>query len=307
MNEPAVINNLHSIRDYIRWGTSLFSQAKLFYGHGTNNALDEAAFLVLHALHLAPDFPDSYLDTRLVDIEKTAVVELLQKRVETRQPAPYLTHESWFMGMPFYVDERVLIPRSPIAELIENSFEPWIDPDSVARILDMCTGSGCIAIACAETFPMAEVDAAELSEDALAVAQINVERFLLTDQVRLVQSDLFENLKGERYDVIVSNPPYVDAEDMGTLPDEFVHEPELALAAGIDGLDIVRRMLAEASEHLNPGGIMIIEVGNSALALELAYPEVDFTWLEFERGGDGIFLLDYDQIMSHRELFLARI
>ena len=302
-----VAEKLLTIRDYIRWGTSLFSQAKLFYGHGTNNALDEAAFLVLHALHLAPDFPDTYLDTRLVDSEKTAVVELLQKRVETRQPAPYLTHESWFMGIPFYVDERVLIPRSPIAELIEHSFEPWIDPDSVARILDMCTGSGCIAIACAETFPMAEVDAAELSEDALAVARINVERFLLADQVRLVQSDLFENLQGERYDVIVSNPPYVDAEDMASLPDEFVHEPELALAAGIDGLDIVRRMLAEASEHLNPGGIIIIEVGNSALALELTYPEVNFTWLEFERGGDGIFLLDYDQIMTHHELFLARV
>jgi len=302
-----VAEKLLTIRDYIRWGTSLFSQAKLFYGHGTNNALDEAAFLVLHALHLAPDFPDTYLDTRLVDSEKTAVVELLQKRVETRQPAPYLTHESWFMGIPFYVDERVLIPRSPIAELIEHSFEPWIDPGSVARILDMCTGSGCIAIACAETFPMAEVDAAELSEDALAVARINVDRFLLADQVRLVQSDLFENLQGERYDVIVSNPPYVDAEDMASLPDEFVHEPELALAAGIDGLDIVRRMLAEASEHLNPGGIIIIEVGNSALALELTYPEVNFTWLEFERGGDGIFLLDYDQIMTHHELFLARV
>lgn len=302
-----VSSQLLTIRDYIRWGTSLFSQAKLFYGHGTNNALDEAAFLVLNALHLAPDFPDSYLDTRLADNEKKAVVDLLQKRVETRQPAPYLTHESWFMGIPFYVDERVLIPRSPIAELIENNFEPWIDPDSVGRILDMCTGSGCIAIACAETFPMAEVDAAELSEDALAVAQINVERFLLTEQVRLLQSDLFENLKAERYDVIVSNPPYVDEQDMADLPDEYVHEPELALAAGIDGLDIVRRMLAEASEHLNPGGIIIIEVGNSALALELTYPEVDFTWLEFERGGDGIFLLNYDQLMTHHELFQARI
>ncbi|MBD3610289.1 MAG: 50S ribosomal protein L3 N(5)-glutamine methyltransferase, partial [Gammaproteobacteria bacterium] len=255
MSKELPTSQLQTIRDHIRWGTSLFSQAGLFYGHGTTNALDEAAYLVLHALHLAPDFPDSYLDTRLTDVEKKAATTLLQKRVETKLPAPYLTHEAWFMGMPFYVDDRVLIPRSPIAELIEKQFEPWIDPDGVARVLDMCTGSGCIAIACAEAMPWAEVDGAELSDDAIKVAEINVGRYELEEQVRLVQSDLFENLPSERYDIIVSNPPYVDVEDMESLPDEFRHEPEMALAAGLDGLDIVRRMLAEAKDHLNPGGI----------------------------------------------------
>ncbi|MBD3669953.1 MAG: 50S ribosomal protein L3 N(5)-glutamine methyltransferase [Gammaproteobacteria bacterium] len=301
------MSELHTIRDHIRWGTSLFSQARLFYGHGTVNALDEAAYLVLHALHLPPDFPDSYLDTRLTDTERQAVVSLLKKRVETRQPAPYLTNEAWFMGMPFYVDERVLIPRSPIAELIEQGFEPWTDPDGVARILDLCTGSGCIAIACAAAFPDAEVDASELSQEALAVAEINVERHQMEEQIRLVQGDLFANLERERYDIIVSNPPYVDAEDMEGLPNEYLHEPELALAAGFDGLDIVRRMLAEGSEHLNPGGIMVVEVGNSQPALELAYPEVEFTWLEFERGGHGVFLLTAEQLEEHQALFQSRL
>jgi len=300
------MKELTTIRDYIRWGTSLFSQAKLFYGHGTSNALDEAAYLVLHALHLAPDFPDSYLDTNLTEVEKHTVAELLKKRVETRLPSPYLTQEAWFMGMPFYVDDRVLIPRSPIAELIESGFEPWVDPAGVAQVLDLCTGSGCIAIACATVFPQAEVDAAELSEEALAVARINVERYHMEDQIRLVQGDLFENLQGERYDIIVSNPPYVDAEDMAALPEEYLHEPELALAAGVDGLDIVRQMLAQAAEHLNPGGILVVEVGNSQMALDLTYPEVEFTWLEFERGGHGVFLLTREQLDEHQTVFQAR-
>jgi ribosomal protein L3 glutamine methyltransferase len=294
---------LQTIRDFIRWGISLFNQHKIYYGHGTDNALSEAAYLTLYSLHLPPDFPETYFDSRLTDTEKQAVAEALMQRVEKRLPSPYITHEAWFMGLPFYVDERVLIPRSPVAELIAAGFEPWIDPDQVGSILDLCTGSGCIAIACASVFPEARVVGADLSPEALAVADINRARHGLEEQLVLVESDLFENLGGERFDVIISNPPYVDAEDMASLPDEYRHEPELALAAGFDGLDIVRRMLNQALDHLNPGGIIIVEVGNSAAALELAYPEVPFTWLEFEHGGEGVFLLSYEQLQHYQAQF----
>lgn len=299
-----VIDELATMGDFVRWGASRFNEAGLYYGHGTENALDEAFHLVSFALHLPHEIPPYMIETRLTREERSAVYALLKKRVDSRLPAPYLTHEAWFAGLPFFVDERALVPRSPIAELIEAGFEPWIDPERVENILDLCTGSGCIAIASALAFPFAAVDATDLSGDALEVARKNVARHEVEDQLNLVQGDLFQGLEGRRYDIIVSNPPYVDAEDMAALPKEFHHEPAFALAAGEDGLDIVRRILAQAGEYLNEDGILIIEVGNSAAALVEAYPDALFTWLEFEHGGHGVFLLTKTQIRECQQLFM---
>ncbi|TAN53478.1 MAG: 50S ribosomal protein L3 N(5)-glutamine methyltransferase [Methylococcaceae bacterium] len=303
--EPA-IEHLCTVRDFIRWGASRFQEAGLFYGHGTANALDEAAVLVLHALHLPFDLPEAYFDARLLPDERRQVVELLQQRVQKRLPAAYLTHEARFCGLPFYVDERVLVPRSPIAELIEQQFTPWLDPEGVRAVLDLCTGSGCIAIACAYAFPEAQVDAVELSPDALAVAQINVDKHQLAERLRLVAGDLYENLEYARYDLIVSNPPYVNRAEWQGLPAEYHAEPRMGLESGPDGLDCVRRILAQAGEHLNAGGILVVEVGSSAETLEAIYPEVPFTWLEFERGGDGVFLLTAQQVEEYADLFEKR-
>lgn len=303
MLREQAINELVTLRDFIRWGMSRFNEADLYFGHGTDNALDEAAYLVLHTLHLPPQVGEPYLETRLTESERRRVVDILLRRVEERLPAPYLTHEAWYGGIPFYVDERVLIPRSPVVELIEAHFEPWVQPEKVSNILDLCTGSGCIAITCAAAFPDAHVDAADISRDALAVATINIERYDMADQVRAVESDLFSALKGQRYDIVVSNPPYVDARDMAELPEEYRHEPAMALEAGPDGLDLVLKILYNAMYHLEPHGIIVVEVGNSREALEELLPEVPFLWLEFERGGDGVFLLTADKVREHHELF----
>ncbi|MGM0592937.1 MAG: 50S ribosomal protein L3 N(5)-glutamine methyltransferase [Pseudomonadota bacterium] len=303
MSTEQPVNDLRSIRDFIRWGWSRFNASELFFGHGTDNALDEAAYLVLHTLNLPPQVGEAYLDSRLTEPERRRVVQIINRRIEERLPAPYLTHEAWYGGIPFYVDERVLIPRSPIIELIEAQFQPWLQPEQVHSVLDLCTGSGCIAITCAAAFPDALVDAADISAEALDVARINIERYDMEEQVRAVQSNLFDSLKGTRYDVILSNPPYVDEQDMNALPDEFRHEPELALAAGKDGLDLVFTILYEAMFHLEPHGILVVEVGNSREALEELLPEVPFLWLEFERGGEGVFLLTAEQVREHHELF----
>ncbi len=291
-------SNLCTIRDFLRWATSRFNEAGLSYGHGTDRAWDEAVSLILPTLHLSQDIDCSILDAHLTQTECEKVSQLIERRVTERVPVPYLTHEAWFAGLSFYVDERVLIPRSPIAELIGNQFEPWVDTDQVHTILDLCTGSGCIAIACAKAFPESAVHASDISTDALAVAKINVLRHEVTNQVTLHHSDLFTDLPELKYDIIVSNPPYVDAEDMAALPAEYLHEPSLGLVAGHDGLDIVVSMLKNAYRYLNPHGILIVEVGNSEYALAEKFPAIPFTWLEFQHGGGGVFLLTAEQLLE---------
>ncbi|MDF3934508.1 50S ribosomal protein L3 N(5)-glutamine methyltransferase [Pseudomonas citronellolis] len=299
-------SRLLTLRDHIRWAVSRFHAEGLFFGHGTDNAWDDARQLVLGALHLPWEIADSYLDCRLEDDEREALRELLRQRIEERVPTAYLLGEAWFCDLPFVVDERVLVPRSPIAELIHGHFSPWL-AQRPARILDLCTGSGCIGIACAYEFPEAEVVLGDLSFDALEVANLNIERHELGERVYTVQGDGFAGLPGQRFDLIVSNPPYVDAEDFADMPPEYHHEPELGLACGDDGLDLVRRMLAEAADHLSEKGSLIVEVGNSQVHVEALYPEVDFTWLEFAHGGHGVFLLSAAQCREHQALFRSRV
>lgn len=299
MNHFEEFQQLKSAKDVIRWAASRFSEAKLDFGHGMSTAIDEAVYLVLRSLHLPVDTPSIYWDGLLTDSEKKQLYAQLERRVSERLPAAYIIQEGWFAGLSFFVDERVLVPRSPIAELVENQFEPWVDPEEVHSVLDLCTGSGCIGIACAYAFPGAQVDLADISSEALEVAEINIQRHDASKLVKTINSDGFKQLQGQTYDIIVSNPPYVDAEDMNALSAEFKHEPELGLSSGDDGLDLTRHILKHAAEHLTDNGILITEVGNSQYALEAAFPEVPFQWLEFERGGDGIFLLTKEQLQQY--------
>lgn len=294
------VSELHTLGDWVRFAASCMTRAEVYFGHGTDNAWDEAVQLVLQLLHLPPDANPLVFHTRLIDAERLRVVDALRARIEARKPLPYITHQAWCMGLPFYVDERVLIPRSPFAEWIAKHFEPWIDYQQVSAILEIGTGSGCLAIACALQFPDARVDAVDVSADALAVAKQNVARHHVEEQVELLLGDGYGPVATRQYDIIFSNPPYVGAAEMATLPAEYAHEPRGALEAADNGLALVKRIIAEATTHLRPGGILVVEVGNSDEALQAAMPEVPFVWLEQEQGGHGLFLLTYDDLQALR-------
>ncbi len=295
--------SLETMLDYIRWGASCFATQGLFFGHGTDNALDESVALVLHALKLRHDLPPMYLQSRVTKQERDAIEALFKRRIMERVPVPYLTNQVMFAGYSFYVDERALVPRSPIAELIEKRFQPWIQADRVNRILDVCTGSGCIGIASAHKFPQATVDLLDISPQALELAWENISQHGLEERVHTIKSDLFKYVDKNRYDIIISNPPYVSTGEMQELPREYQHEPTLGLEAGNDGLDIVIPLLRLAPSYLKPDGIIVVEVGLSADALQQRYPQVPFLWLEFEHGGEGVFILTAGQLSQYQAFF----
>lgn len=295
----AIAKQLESILDFYRFAISLAVHKIIYYGHGTDNPRDEFSFLILEALGLDYDYPANEWHARLPLFEKNYLAELLFKRIELKIPAPYLVNKAYFCQLPFYVNEDVLIPRSPIAELIENRFAPWIEEERVESILDLCTGSGCIAAAMSYAFPVAQVDAIDIDNKALKIAQKNIEDLGLEGTIRLIQSDGMDALVDERYDIIVSNPPYVSHDEMQTLPLEYTHEPQLALEAEDLGLALVHRILKDACKFLKPKGILVVEVGNSDHALIEAYPDMPFIWLEFERGGHGIFLLMAEDLKAY--------
>ncbi|MFV5214775.1 50S ribosomal protein L3 N(5)-glutamine methyltransferase [Azonexus caeni] len=286
-------HELITVRDFIRYAVSRFNAAQLFFGHGSDNAWDEAVYLTLHTLHLPLDRLEPFLDARLLPDERVRLLDLYSRRCQDRLPAAYLTNEAWLGEDRFYVDERVIVPRSFIAELLDEQLAPWVaDPWAVENALDLCTGSGCLAIKLALNFPNAEVDAVDLSKDALAVAERNIADYRLADRVHPLHSDAFAKLAGKRYDLIISNPPYVDAESVDALPPEYLHEPEMALGSGDDGLDFTRIILAEAKKHLSDDGILIVEIGHNRAALEAAYPDLPFTWLDTAAGDEYVFMLN---------------
>ncbi len=290
-------NELSTLRDLMRFSVSRFIEADLFFGHGTDNAWDEAAYLLLHTLHLPIDRLEPFMDARLTSEERATALKIIERRISERQPAAYLTNEAWLGDYCFYVDQRVIIPRSHIAELLQEQLSPWVDdPWAIHHVLDLCTGSGCLAILAAQAFPESKLDAIDLSPDALAVAKRNVDDYGLQARIQLILSDAFTEVPEQKYDLIISNPPYVNAESMATLPEEYRREPVLALASGKDGLDFVRILLSEAKNHLTPNGLLIVEIGDNREALETKYPELAFTWLDTHAGDHCVFMLRHEEL-----------
>ena len=297
----APVHELSTLRDWLRWAVSRFNEARLTFGHGTTNAYDEAAYLLLHALHLPLDRLEQFLDAQLTQPERAQLAQLFARRIDERVPAAYLTHEAWLGEFRFHVDERVVIPRSFIAELLPGGLEPFIrDSGRVTSALDLCTGSGCLAILLAHAYPNADVDAADISSDALAVAQRNVSDYGLADRVNLIRSDLFGNVPEKSYDLIISNPPYVTAVAMESLPTEYRHEPALALDGGDDGMDAVRVIVRDAPRFLSPDGVLVVEVGHNRDAAEAAFPRLPFTWLPASDVEEGVFLLPREALVAGR-------
>ncbi len=287
-----------SIRAWINWAEKEFSSANLYYGHGTSNAVDEAVYLISYALKTDFELTGFESEKSLSDENNKRIHELLSQRIRTKKPAAYLVNEAWFCGLPFYVDERVLVPRSPIAELIHDEFQPWIARDKINSILEIGTGSGCIALSCAYYLNNTTVTAVDIDDGAIAVANKNRQQMQLQDRVSVIKSDVFDTIPESTYDIIVSNPPYVGHQEYAGLPHEYKQEPVIGLTSGSDGLDCVRKILSRSALFLNPHGVLIIEVGNSQGALQKAFPQLPFMWLEFERGGEGVFLLERDHLIQ---------
>jgi ribosomal protein L3 glutamine methyltransferase len=292
-------NNFATVRDILRYAITRFNTEKLFFGHGTNNAFDEAAYLILHTLKLPLDQLEPFLDARLLQGEIDNLLRVVDRRTEDRIPAAYITKEAWLGGYRFYVDERVIVPRSFLAELIPEYFAPWIqDPAGVSHALDLCTGSGCLPILLADAFPDAQIDAVDISPEALQVARRNVDDYQLGERINLVESDLYSKLPARQYDLIISNPPYVNAESMRKLPQEYLQEPQLALAGGQDGMDLVRQIVKGAAQRLTPQGVLLVEIGNERVHAEAAFPELELTWVSTSAGDDMVFLVTAEQLQS---------
>jgi ribosomal protein L3 glutamine methyltransferase len=299
-----ILDNLHTIKDYIRWTISEMSAEKAYFGHGSDSIWDEAVHLVLSAINMSHEIDSNMVDAKLLMAEKQIIINYVYQRAHERKPLPYILKKAWFADMEFDIDERVIIPRSPIAELITNDYSPWVnDVDAVSNVLDLCTGSGCIGIASSHVFGNADITLVDISDVAIEVAKHNIAKHKLKDRVKAVKSDLFANLGDKRFDVIISNPPYVDSDDLASMPNEYHFEPKLALEAGKDGLDLAKRIILGADKHLTEEGVLIVEVGNSQYALMDMCPDIPFTWLSFSEGGDGVFLLTYVELVKYKNLF----